>query len=127
MILTFKQSRVLILPITKDHQLTLVPGVNIISDDDWKAIQDIPAFDSRKDLVPVEKLGKGPGGKELTTYPEPWELDVGLTKELLGQINSLKVLDVWKAKESRESVRCEILSRAEAIRAETAPESPKSR
>jgi len=127
MILTFKQSRVLILPITKDRQLTLVPGVNIVSDDDWKAIQGIPAFASRKDLVPVEKLGKGPGGKELTTYPEPWELDVGLTKELLGQINSLKVLDAWKAKESRESVRCEILSRAEAIRAEIAPESPKSR
>ena len=128
MIINWKPARALILHphVTKAKSITIVPGINVVPDDQWALLRESLADRLGKDLVEVEgkvtqEPAKGPGGKEITKTvvmgKNPWEItDMNKVEELILQTNSIPLLTKWREKESRDSIRASIANRIDDLK-----------
>lgn len=129
MIINWKPARALILHAhaTKAKSITLVPGINVVPDEQWAILRASVSERIGKDLLEVAgtvttENAKGPGGKEIAKTvvqgKNPWEVeDMNQAEALIAACNSIPLLTKWREKESRDSIRASLANRMDELKA----------
>lgn len=123
MIINFRKARCLVAARKSQGSLTIVPGVNILDDNDWEDIKDSlkDRTGEGKDITTVVKVSKGPGGKDVVTPVKVNELDPVQAETLIQSVASLDVIKKWLKLDSRDGVRAQLFERQAEIQTATAP------
>jgi hypothetical protein len=100
-------------------QVQLLPGVNEVTDDEWKVMQIHLAREiTAKVIVPiireVPKSNRAPSGKAQNLRQYPSDKAVALVKECVNP----DTLKKWYQEESREEVRLVIVKKMEELKVE---------
>jgi hypothetical protein len=100
-------------------QVQLLPGVNEVTDDEWKVMQAHLAREiAAKVIVPiireVPKSNRAPGGKAQNLKQYPADKAAALVKECVNP----DTLKKWYQEETREEVRLVIVKKMEELKVE---------
>ncbi len=116
MLVNYKKSNVLTVERGKGvSKLVLVPGINVISDVDWKKVEETLAGHIKKGaLTPIYKVTKK-GDKEVKEPCKPDEIPNEQIKDVVNEIQSEAQADLFIEKSEKESVRAMAMNRKIAI------------
>lgn len=121
MIVNYKALGVWSIAGTDGRLVTIVPGVNEKTDEDWKAIKDHPDVKNRIDeevLVLVKTETTDGRKKQPEGLPKTLEgMNAGGAIDFIGGIFDIDQLKVWKKKETRSGVISTLDKQIKAVKA----------
>lgn len=112
MLVNYKKNNVLTVERGKGvPKLVLVPGINVISDDDWKKVEETLSLHIKKgSVVPIYKVSKK-GDKEVKEPCTPDEIPNNQLGDVVNEIQSEAQADLFVEVSTKESIRAMAMNR----------------
>lgn len=95
----------------------LFPGINTIPDAEWPAVKETLGKRLGADVHLVgAKTAKGEDGAQVETGTELHKIPTAEAEALAGSCLSVEILEAWRLREGRDSVRAAISTQLEYLR-----------